>query len=294
MVGGSADLSGSNKTFVTSLQAFSKGKPGRYIHFGAREHAMAAAMNGMAAHGGIIPYGGTFFIFLDYCKNAIRLAALMKLRVIFVATHDSIGTGEDGPTHQPVEQLASMRAIPNTTVLRPCDAVETAECWELALANKNGPSILVLTRQAVEAVRSNGEQNMSAHGGYEVINPPNPHISLLASGSEVGLAVNAAKALKANHNIIAKVVSIPCFELFNRLAEKQKRRILGENIPRIAIEAGSSLGWGTYLFGLGSRGGRFIGMEDFGASAPAEDLFNHFEITADKITATAIQLCGNQ
>ena len=294
LVGGSADLSGSNKTLTKALGIYQPNKAGRYIHFGAREHAMAAVMNGMSAHGGIIPYGGTFFIFLDYCKNSIRLAALMKLRVIFVATHDSIGVGEDGPTHQPIEQLASMRATPNLLVLRPADAVETAECWELALANKNGPSVLVLTRQALPTVRKSGDQNMSAHGGYEILPATNPHLCLMASGSEVSLALGAAKTLKQKHQLSARVVSIPCFELFNRQSQAQQKSLLGEGIPRIAIEAASPLGWGTYIHGLGSAGGKFIGMKSFGASAPAGDLFNHFGITENHITATAIQLCENK
>ena len=290
LVGGSADLSDSNNTKTADLAAFTRKKVGRYIHYGAREHVMAAAMSGMAAHGGIIPYGGTFLIFLDYCRNAIRLAALMKLRVIFVATHDSIGLGEDGPTHQPIEQLAGLRAVPGLLVLRPADAVETAECWELALAHKNGPSVLVFTRQAVVTLRQEGGENLSAFGGYELKPAKNPQVSLLASGSEVATAVAAAGILAKEHKVAAKVVSMPSFSLFERLAASQKRRILGDGIPRVGVEAASAFGWGDYLYGYGSGGGAFVGMDGFGASAPSADLFNHFGITAERLAETALKL----
>ncbi len=290
LVGGSADLSGSNKTKTEDLTPFARGRPGRYIHYGAREHLMAAAMNGMAAHGGVIPYGGSFLIFLDYCRNSVRLAALMRLRVIFIATHDSIGLGEDGPTHQPVEQLAGLRAVPNLLTFRPADAVETAECWELALAHKNGPTALVLTRQAVPTHRSNGGENLSAMGGYEIKPAADCRVSLLASGSEVDTAMKAAALLKLRHKISAKVVSMPSFSLFDRLKEPQKRLILGENLPRVAVEAGSPFGWGQYLYGLGSGGGAFVGMDSFGASAPGPELYQHFGITPEKVAAAALKL----
>lgn len=290
LVGGSADLSGSNNTKSADLTPFTHSEVGRYIHYGAREHLMAAAMNGMAAHGGIIPYGGTFLIFLDYCRNAVRLAALMKLRVILVATHDSIGLGEDGPTHQPIEQLVGLRAVPGLLVLRPADAVETAECWELALAHKNGPSVLVLTRQAVPTLRRDGDENLSAFGGYEIKSVKNPEVSLLASGSEVATAWAAAVLLGREHKIAAKVVSIPSFALFDRLGAKQKRRILGDGIPRVGVEAASPLGWGEYLYGLGSGGGAFVGMTDFGASAPGGELFEHFGLTPQNVAAAALKL----
>ena len=288
LIGGSADLTTSNGTRtkhhtpVTS-QDFS----GNYIHYGVREHAMAATMNGMALHGGIVPYGGTFLVFTDYCRPAIRLSALMGVRVIYVMTHDSIGLGEDGPTHQPVEHLAALRAIPNLNVFRPADAVEVAECWELALAAAKTPSILALTRQAVPALRSDGAaENRSANGAYILAEAPAGarDVTLLATGSEVGVAMEAREAL-AKEGIGAAVVSMPCWELFAGQSVAYRAQVLG-SAPRLAVEAAVNQGWERWL---GEDGG-FIGMSGFGASAPAAKLFEHFGITAGHVAAAARQL----
>ena len=251
---------------------------GSYIHYGIREHGMAATMNGMAAHGGIVPYGGTFLVFTDYCRPAIRLSALMKLRVIYVMTHDSIGLGEDGPTHQPVEHLAALRAIPHLQVFRPADAVETAECWQLALAHNDRPSILALTRQGVPALRKDAGENRSARGAYVLAEADGGRkITLLATGSEVSLAM-AARDLLAAKGIAAAVVSMPCWRLFEAQDEAYRRSVLG-TAPRVGIEAAAEFGWSRYL---GERG-KFVGMHDFGASAPIEDLYKHFGITAEAV-----------
>jgi len=278
LVGGSADLTGSNNTKAKTATPI---KPddfsGNYIYYGVREHGMAAAMNGMALHGGIIPFGGTFLVFADYCRPAIRLSALMEQRVIYVMTHDSIGLGEDGPTHQPVEQLASLRAIPNLLVFRPCDTMETAECWALALAARHQPSIISLTRQALPALRADAAvANHVARGGY-IIRPAlgARKATLLATGSEVAIAVEAREKLQAM-GIGTAVVSLPCWELFDRQPESYRREVLGDGV-RVAIEAASPFGWERYI---GANGG-FIGMQGFGASAPAGDLYKHFGITAD-------------
>ena len=281
MVSGSADLEGSNKTKTPAtsedIQAGSYG--GRFINYGIREHGMAACMNGMALHGGVVPYSGLFMVFMDYCRPSVRLAALMQIQTIYVATHDSIGVGEDGPTHQPVEHLASYRAIPNCYVYRPADSVEVAECYEIALQNKTAPAIMSLTRQGVPAVRDNASRNMSERGGY-VLRPGkgSDDIVLLATGSEVHIAVEAAQALEAE-DISARVVSIPCMDIFLEQEEKYIRSVLGKDLPKIAIEAGLRQGWD----GLIGREGGFIGMDGFGASAPGGDLFPHFGITADAI-----------
>jgi len=281
MVSGSADLEGSNKTKTPAtsedIQAGSYG--GRFINYGIREHGMAACMNGMALHGGVIPYSGLFMVFMDYCRPSVRLAALMQIQTIYVATHDSIGVGEDGPTHQPVEHLASYRAIPNCYVYRPADSVEVAECYELALQNRTAPAIMSLTRQGVPAVRDDASRNMCERGGY-VLRPGkgSDDIVLLATGSEVHLAVEAAEALEAD-DISARVVSIPCLDIFLEQDEKYSRSVLGKDLPKIAIEAGLRQGWD----GLIGREGGFIGMDGFGASAPGSDLFPHFGITADAI-----------
>ncbi len=282
-IGGSADLSGSNNTRTKGLGIFSaENYGGRYIHYGVREHGMAAAMNGMALHGGIVPYGGTFLVFTDYCRPSIRLAALMGLRVIYVMTHDSIGLGEDGPTHQPVEHLAALRAIPNLNVFRPADAVETAECWELALASRKTPSIISLTRQNVEQVRlAPTDENLSARGAYIVADAPDPDVVLIATGSEVGLALAAQKTLACDR-IRARVVSAPSFELFARQPEKYRKATLGK-APRIGVEAAARQGWDAFL----RRRDAFIGMSGFGASGPAPELYNHFGITAAAIADAA-------
>ncbi len=282
-IGGSADLTGSNNTKTKSLEPLSAANPGgRYIYYGVREHAMAAAMNGMALHGGVIPYGGTFLVFTDYCRPSIRLSALMGLRVIYVMTHDSIGLGEDGPTHQPVEHLAALRAIPNLDVLRPADAVETAECWRLALANAKTPSILSLTRQTLPQIRLTPSlENLSARGAYILANAPDPHVVLIASGSEVEIALEAQKALACD-KIRARVVSAPSFARFAAQDRKYRKSVLGK-APRIGIEAGVRQGWDLFL----RRHDSFIGMSGFGASAPHEDLYRHFGITATAVEQAA-------
>ncbi|MBY0335958.1 MAG: transketolase [Acetobacteraceae bacterium] len=279
MVGGSADLTGSNNTDVKGVPAIRPGDyAGRYVHWGVREHGMAAAMNGMALHGGLIPYSGTFLIFCDYLRPSLRLAALMRQRVIHVLTHDSIGLGEDGPTHQPVEQLASLRAMPNLFVFRPADSVETAECWEMALRRADGPSVLALTRQALRPVRDNAAENLSARGAYVLAEADGPRdVTLIATGSEVQIAVAARDALAAA-GIRAAVVSMPCWELFEIQHADYQAQVLG-SAPRVGIEAALSFGWERWL----GSDGLFIGMAGFGASAPAEDLFRHFGITAESV-----------
>jgi transketolase len=284
LIGGSADLTGSVNTKTKKLEPVKPGSfGGRYIYYGVREHAMAAIMNGIALHGGFIPYGGTFLVFTDYCRPSIRLSALMGRRVIYVMTHDSIGLGEDGPTHQPVEHLASLRAIPNLNVFRPCDAVETLECWELAVEAKATPSILSLTRQNVPALRTSyEEENRCARGGYVISPAEGDRVTLIATGSEVSLAVEAQKLL-AEKGVAARVVSMPCWELFDRQDAAYKQSVLGSGL-KVAIEAASGFGWERYI---GSEG-IFIGMPGFGASAPAKDLYKHFGITAEKV-AEAVQ-----
>ena len=287
LIGGSADLTGSNNTKAKEQRVIKKDDfAGSYIHYGIREHGMAAAMNGMALYGGIVPYGGTFLVFTDYCRPAIRLSALMKKRVIYVMTHDSIGLGEDGPTHQPVEHLAALRCIPNLNVFRPADAQETAECWELAVMAKETPSILALSRQAVPNLRlAASTENLSAQGGYVIRNATGKRdVTLLATGTEVGLAVEAAEAL-AKGGVNAAVVSIPSFELFRRQPAAYREDVLGP-VPRIAVEAAVSQGWHEWL----RPGDRFIGMSDFGASAPAPKLYEHFGITVEKIKDAAAAL----
>jgi transketolase len=274
-VGGSADLTPSNNTKTKNITEI---KPdhydGRYIHYGIREHGMAAAMNGMALHGGIIPYGGTFLVFSDYCRPAIRLAAIMGIRVIFVMTHDSIGVGEDGPTHQPVEHLAALRAIPNLLVIRPGDAVETVEAWELALNNK-GPTLLAFSRQDVPTLRTTHvPQNMTAKGAYEVAGADDAKVTFIATGSEVSLAMEARDLLKAE-GIGARVVSMPCWSLFDEQPAAYRSQLLGPGTVQVAIEAGVRQGWGRYT----GVHGRFVGMHGFGASGPYKDVYKHFGIT---------------
>ena len=290
MISGSADLEGSNKTRTpaTSSEIQANNYGGRYINYGIREHGMAAAMNGMALHGGIIPYSGTFLVFADYCRPSIRLSALMEQRVIYVMTHDSIGVGEDGPTHQPVEHVASLRAIPNLFVFRPADAIETAECWELSLERTSGPSLHALTRQGLPTVRNSADKNMSARGGYVLkAGQGADDIVLMASGSEVHLAMEAHEAL-SDLGISARVVSIPCMELFMAQGEKYVRSVTGKDLPKIAIEAGIRQGWDALI----GRQGGFIGMNSFGASAPGAALFKHFGITTEAVVAKAKELLG--
>jgi transketolase len=287
LVGGSADLTPSNNTKAkgqTEVQAPTYA--GRYVHYGVREMGMGATMNGIVAHGGLIPYGGSFLTFTDYARGAIRLSALSHLGVIYVMTHDSIGLGEDGPTHQPIEHLAALRAIPNLSVFRPADPIETAECWELALENRHTPSILALTRQGLPLLRTTPDpENRSAKGAYVLGEPDGArHVTLLATGSEVSIAVGAREQLAAE-GIRAAVVSMPCWELFERQGEDYHTAVLG-SAPRVGVEAAVRLGWDRWL----GPNSRFIGMEGFGASAPVEALYPHFGITAEKVAEAAREL----
>jgi len=284
LIGGSADLTGSNNTKAKAQKVIKPGDfSGSYIHYGIREHGMAAAMNGIALHGGLIPYGGTFLTFTDYCRPSIRLSALMEQRVIYVMTHDSIGLGEDGPTHQPVEHLAALRAIPNLHVFRPADGVETAECWEIAISPGSTPSILALTRQGVPNLRTAPtDENLCAKGGYVIREATGPRdMTLIATGSEVGLAAKAADEL-AKTGLKAAVVSLPSFELFRKQPESYRESVLG-TAPRVGIEAAVEMGWCEWL----RPSDRFIGMHGFGASAPAAKLFEHFGITVAKVVEAA-------
>ena len=285
MVGGSADLTGSNNTIVKGMQPFDlPSYAGRYVHYGVREFGMAAAMNGMAVHGGVIPYSGTFLAFSDYSRPAIRLGALMGVRVIHVMTHDSIGLGEDGPTHQPVEHLASLRAMPNLNVFRPADAVETAECWKLALEAKRTPSLMALSRQKVPPVRTTvAAENLSARGAYQLAGAGHPaQVTIFATGSEVGVAMAARDLLEAD-GIGARVVSTPCWELFDAQPDDYRAQVIGETEVRVAVEAGVRQGWERFI----GEDGVFIGMESFGASAPYDGLYEHFGITAQAVAAKA-------
>jgi len=287
LVGGSADLTPSNNTKTKDEAEVKPGDfTGRYIHFGVREMGMAAAMNGIAAHGGLIPYGGTFLTFTDYARGAIRLSALMEVGVVYVMTHDSIGLGEDGPTHQPVEHLAALRAIPHLNVFRPADAVETAECWQLALENRRAPSVLALTRQPLPLLRTEAHgDNHSAKGAYVLAEAEGARqVTLLATGSEVSIAMDA-RGLLAQQGIRAAVVSMPCWELFERQDEAYRKSVLG-SAPRVGVEAAVRLGWDRWL---GERAA-FVGMTGFGASAPIEALYPHFGITADKVAEAARSL----
>jgi len=287
LLGGSADLTPSNNTRAKGLTDIKPGDfAGRYVRYGVREHGMATAMNGISVHGGLIPYGGTFMCFTDYCRPAIRLAALMETRVVFVMTHDSIGLGEDGPTHQPVEHLAALRAIPQLLVFRPGDAVETAECWALALQHRHAPSIMALTRQGLPLLRTEaGHDNRSARGAYVLAEAAGERqVSLLATGSEVSLAMAARDLLKAD-GIRAAVVSMPCWELFEAQPEDYRKAVLG-TAPRVGVEAAVQFGWDRWL----GEHSAFIGMHGFGASAPIEALYPHFGITAEKVAEAARSL----
>jgi transketolase len=290
MVGGSADLTGSNNTRPKGMKAMSAADyAGRFIHYGIREHGMAAAMNGMALHRGVIPYSGTFLVFADYCRPSIRLAALMGERVIHVMTHDSIGLGEDGPTHQPVEHLAALRAIPNLLVFRPCDTVETMECWQLALESKDSPSVLALTRQNLPQLRkAYDEENRCAAGAYE-ISPAEgaADVSLFATGSEVAIAVDAQKLLK-ERGVAARVVSVPCFELLETADAATRKAVIGSAKVNVAVEAAVRQGWDAII----GSDGVFVGMHGFGASAPYKDLYRHFGITPEKVAAAALSKLG--
>jgi transketolase len=287
MIGGSADLTPSNNTFAKGMKVLDASDySGTYIHYGVREHGMMAAMNGMALHGGVIPYSGTFLVFSDYCRPAIRLAALMGARVVLVGTHDSIGLGEDGPTHQPVEHLAALRAIPNLKVLRPCDAVETVECWQIALESKDGPSVLALSRQNLPQLRLGfDEMNRCALGAYELIAAEDDSavVSIFATGSEVTIAAEAKKLLAAR-KISARVVSVPCFELLLAAPEAKRAGVIGKARVNVAVEAGVRQGWDAII---GSHG-TFIGMTTFGASGPYKEVYQHFGITAEKVAEAAL------
>ena len=288
LVGGSADLAGSNNTKTKNQLAIQSGNfKGSYIHYGVREHAMAAIMNGIALHDNLIPYGGTFLIFSDYCKPAIRLSALMKQRVIYVMTHDSIGLGEDGPTHQPIEQLAGLRAIPNLNVFRPADTTETIECWQLAIEQKNTPSVLSLTRQNLTPIRKKYiKENKCSYGAYEVFRTNNKiHLTILASGSEVEIAIEASKKLQ-QEKIYSKVISVPCQELFELQNKKYKQKILGETKVKISLEAASTLGWKK----LTGNEGMEIGINSFGKSAPYKKIYEHFQITSNNVIQQAKKL----
>jgi len=283
MIGGSADLTPSNNTDTKSTPELTPDAPGgRYIHYGVREHAMVAAMSGMALHRGVIPYGGTFLIFSDYCRPAIRLAALMGQRVVLVMTHDSIGLGEDGPTHQPIEHLASLRALPNLWVMRPADPIETAECWALAVARADGPSLLALSRQNVPTVRGADDLNRCARGAYVLAEAEGRRrVTLFATGTEVSLALKARERLQA-FGVGCAVVSMPCFELFDQQDQAYRAEVLGPGV-RIAIEAASPFGWSRYV----GDESNVVGMTGFGASAPAPKLYEHFGITAERVVELA-------
>ena len=285
MIGGSADLTGSNNTFVKNTPIYDAPTyEGRYINYGIREFGMAAAMNGLALHGGVIPYGGTFMVFSDYSRPAIRLGALMGVRAIHVLTHDSIGLGEDGPTHQPVEHLAALRAIPNLLVFRPADTVEAMECWQIALQSKTAPSALALSRQKTPAVRTaTSSENLSARGAYEIkAASAEARVTLFGTGTELALALQAAETLEAD-GVPTRVVSVPCFELFEQQSADYQASILGRGTVRVAVEAAIGQGWGRFI----GEDGVFVGMTGFGASAPAEVLYDKFGITADAVVAAA-------
>ncbi len=293
-IGGSADLTGSNNTKTKNQKALTKEDySGRYLYYGIREFGMAAAMNGMALHGGIIPYGGTFLIFSDYARPAIRLSALQQVRAIYVMTHDSIGLGEDGPTHQPIEQLAGLRAMPNLDVYRPADAVETAECWELALRQAGRPSVLALTRQNLPQVRTASGENLCAKGGYRLRAASAPRrVVLVATGSEVELALATADALEGQ-GVGADIISMPCWSRFDAQAAAYRADLLPGDALLVSIEAGATLGWERYI----GRDGLAVGLDRFGASAPAEDLFKHFGLTAEAIVPrilSALKVKGDQ
>ena len=290
-VGGSADLTGSNNTKTSDMGVFDLDtRAGRYVYWGIREHGMSSAMNGMALHGGVRPYGGTFMCFTDYARPAMRLAALMKIPTVFVMTHDSIGLGEDGPTHQPVEHLAISRATPNTYVFRPADTVETAEAWEIALTTKETPSVLSLTRQGLPTVRTEHKtKNLTAQGAYVLADAEGKRqVILMASGSEVEIALAARDILQAE-GIGTRVVSMPCMELFAQQDESYRKRVLPGGPVRVGVEAAVRQGWDQWLLGERGKSNKadFVGMDSFGASAPADELFEQFGITAANVAAKA-------
>ena len=282
LIGGSADLSGSNNTKTSNSKVInSKSFNGNYIHYGVREHGMAAVMNGLALYGGIVPYGGTFLIFSDYCKPSIRLSALMGLKVIYIFSHDSIGLGEDGPTHQPIEQLAGLRAIPNLNVFRPADINETLECWQIALESQNTPSVIALSRQKVSYINpENSRENKCKKGAYVVkITSHESKVTIVASGTEVELALKVQKNLKEN-NIHSKVVSMPCMELFDIQPENFRNDIIEQDSLIVTLEAGSVISWQKYVKDKGMS----LGIDQFGESAPYKEVYNHFDLSEEKIT----------
>ena len=281
LIGGSADLSGSNNTKTKNSKIInSKNFNGNYIHYGVREHGMSAVMNGLALYGGLIPYGGTFLIFSDYCKPSIRLSALMGLRVIYIFSHDSIGLGEDGPTHQPIEQLAGLRAIPNLNVFRPADINETLECWEIALKSYNTPSVIALSRQKVSYINpKNTKENRCQKGAYVVnISSHESNVTIVASGTEVELALKVQDKLKES-NIHSKVVSMPCMELFDKQTEDFRKDIIEQNSLVVTLEAGSVMSWQKYVKNKGMN----IGIDQFGESAPYKEVYGHFDLSEEKI-----------
>jgi len=290
LVGGSADLSGSNNTKTKHSKIL---KPanfgGNYIHYGVREHGMAGIMNGMALHGGVLPYGGTFLIFLDYCKPSLRLSAFMGLKVIYIFSHDSIGLGEDGPTHQPIEHLAHLRAVPNLNVFRPADIIETLECWEIALKSSTNPSVIALSRQKIPFVTETlTNKNMSSLGGYELKKTnSNPEITLIASGSEVQIAIDALDKLK-EANINSKVVSMPCQELFDKQSKDYREKVIEKNSKKISIEASSIFGWEKYVGSEGSS----LGIKSFGKSAPYKTIYENFNLTSNSVVMIAKKMLG--
>jgi transketolase len=293
-VGGSADLTGSNNTKTkTTGPLTADDYAGRYVYYGIREFGMACAMNGMALHGGVVPYGGTFLVFSDYCRAGIRLSALQQARVVYVMTHDSIGLGEDGPTHQPIEHVMSLRLMPNLDVFRPADAIETAEAWALALADADGPSLLALSRQNLPQVRTEAGENLTARGAYRLRAATGARrVILIATGSEVHVALGVAERLEAA-GIGADVVSMPCWSRFDAQPQDYRDDVLpdaaSQEILRVSIEAGTTIGWERYT---GSRGLRF-GIDGFGASAPAEALYDHFGLTAEKIAPKVLAALGH-
>ena len=284
MIGGSADLTGSNNTKTDATAPLTaQNYGGRYLYYGIREFGMAAAMNGMALHGGIIPYGGTFLVFSDYCRSAMRLSAIQNVRVVYVMTHDSIGLGEDGPTHQPIEHLQSLRMMPNMTVFRPADAIETAECWALALAQETGPSTLALSRQGLPPIRHDAKVNRCIKGAYSIDRDgagEDPQVVILATGSEVSLALDVAAQLDRS-SIPSRVVSMPCTSLFDAQDDTYRESVLGTDVLRVSIEAGTSFGWERYT----GRDGLNFGIDHFGASGPIADLYAHYGLTADRIAS---------
>ena len=281
LIGGSADLAGSNNTKTKDHKIIKPGDfSGNYIHYGVREHAMCGIMNGIALHSNLIPYGGTFLIFSDYCKPSIRLAAMMKQRVIYVFTHDSIGLGEDGPTHQPIEQLTGLRSIPNLNVFRPSDTIETFECWQLALESQNTPSVIALTRQGINPVRLKDlSKNRSSFGAYEIFRTGNNiSVTILATGSETSLAIDVGHKL-ATDGIYSKIISMPCHKLFDQQSEGYKNNILGETNLIVSIEASETDFWKKYT---GNNGLNF-GIDSFGKSAPYKKIYEHFELNSENI-----------